>query len=102
MSHHDLEISRGRVHGPAWELVTLKVGDVDEHGHVINQYTPQWARIGHAKIADDLELISPKQSGHELEGHVRIRGKRYSAFTDGGTNPDGGRGMIIVRTKRRK
>ncbi len=73
-----------KVRGPAYRMV---------------QPTSDWARIIYEKIADDVLLERPRQSGHEIEGRVRIRGKSYSAFTSGGENPDGGDGMIIVRMK---
>lgn len=65
-----------RVRGPAWKIVGS--------GHYI-------------KVADNLTLSSPRQSGHEIEGRVSIGGKKYSAFTSGGPNPLGGNGCIIVR-----
>jgi hypothetical protein len=88
------------VSGPAWRLIELPVGARDKHGDVITQYTPDWARIGYEKVSDRVTLERARQSGHEIEGRVRIRGKSYSAFTSGGENPDGGDGMIIVRSKR--
>ena len=90
------------VRGPAWRLIELPVGAKDKHGDVIGEFTPSWARIGYEKVADSATMLNPRQSGHEIEGRVRIRGKSYSAFTSGGDNPDGGDGMIIVRTSKKR
>lgn len=92
---------RFRVVGPAWRLTHLAVGDRDKYGDTITKHTPDWARVGYEKVADRVTMLSPRESGHEIEGRVRIKGKTYAAFTDGGENPDGGRGMIIVRQKKR-
>lgn len=103
-----LEVEWGRyggplkVRGPAWKLIRLPVGAKNKHGDEITQYTPDWARIGYEKVADAVTLERPRQSGHEIEGRVRIGGKSHSAFTSGGENPDGGDGMIIVRSKQRR
>jgi len=94
----DLVVSRdGGIRGPAWQLITLSVGDKDKFGDVITKYTPDWARIGYRKLADNVEMFDVRDAGHEYEGKVRIGGRTYSAFTSGGENPDGGDGMIIVR-----
>lgn len=87
--------------GPAYRLVELPVGDEGKHG-VITEYTPDWARISYVKVADRAVLERVRDAGHEYEGFVRIKGKRYSAFTSGGENPDGGNGCIIVRDKKPK
>lgn len=87
------------VRGPVWRMITLPIGVRDKHGDVITKYTPDWARIGYVKVSDSATMRSPRQSGHEIEGRVTIKGKSYSAFTSGGENPDGGDGMIIVRTR---
>jgi hypothetical protein len=83
----DLEVEWSRwgagpvkVVGPAWRLIK-------SDGRV----------TGYEKVSGRVTLSRPRQSGHEIEGYVSIRGKRHSAFTSGGTNPDGGDGMIIVR-----
>ncbi len=100
----DLEVAWGagahgapwRVQGPAWRMTKLPVGAMGKHG-VITEFTSDWARVGYEKVADFVTMICPRQSGHEIEGRVKIKGKTHSAFTSGGENPDGGRGMIIVR-----
>jgi len=86
-----------QVRGPAYRLTTLPVGAKDKYGDVITKYTPDWARIGYEKMADCVSMDRAHQSGHEIEGSVRIRGKRYSAFTSGGDD-----GRIIVRTGKRR
>lgn len=85
---------RGRleVRGPAVRLVELPVGAQSKHGQV-TEYTPDWARVSEEKIADDVRLEGARESGHDIEGHVRIGGKRYSAFASGG--PDDF--VIVVR-----
>jgi hypothetical protein len=88
------------VAGPVYRMVTLAVGAKDKHGDTITVFTPDWARISYVKISDHATMQNPRQSGHEIEGRVKIGGKSYSAFTSGGENPDGGNGMIIVRWKR--
>jgi hypothetical protein len=85
------------VRAPAVRLVKLPVGARDKHGDPITKYTPDWARLSEEKIADNVRLESPRQSGHEIEGHVRIGGKRYSAFTSGG--PDDF--VIVVRSYKK-
>ena len=98
----NLVVSRDRIHGPAWQLITLSVGDKDKFGDVITKYTPDWARIGYKKLADEVVMFGVRDAGHEYEGKVRIGGRVYSAFTSGGENPDGGDGMIIVRKGRKR
>ena len=71
--------------GPVWKMVDLPERN-DEHTYV--------------KMSPRLTMRNPRQSGHEIEGTIVLKGKRYSAFTSGGTNPDGGRGMIILRAER--
>ena len=103
----DLEVENARfgnglrVVGPAWRMIELPVGAEGEHGP-ITKYTPDWARVGYVKVSDRTTLQNPRQSGHEIEGRVTIKGKSYSAFTSGSENPDGGRGMIIVRSRAPK
>lgn len=87
-----------RVSGPVYRMVKLPVGAEGKYGP-ITKYTSDWARIGYEKVSDHATMQSPRQSGHEIEGRVRIRGKSYSAFTSGGENPDGGDGMIIIRDR---
>lgn len=88
-----------KVRGPAYRMVQLPEGARTKFGDLITKHTSDWARIGYEKVADEVTLERPRQSGHEIEGRVRIRGKSYSAFTSGGENPDGGDGMIIVRMR---
>ncbi len=83
------------VRAPAVRLVKLPVGARDKYGDPITQYTPDAARLVHEKIANSLRLEGARYSGHDIEGHVRIKGKRYSAFTSGG--PDDF--IIVVRDK---
>jgi hypothetical protein len=90
-----------RVQGPAYKLIELPVGAEGKYGP-ITQYTSSWARLSYEKLSDQVTLQRPRQSGHEIEGRVTIRGKNYSAFTSGGENPEGGEGMIVVRTKKTK
>jgi hypothetical protein len=87
------------VEGPAFRLVQLPVGAEGKYGP-ITKYTSDWARVGYEKVADCAVLERPRQSGHEIEGRVRIRGRSYSAFTSGGSSDDPG--MIIVRSKRKR
>lgn len=87
-----------RVSGPAYKMIELPVGAQGKYGE-ITKYTSDWARIGYVKMAGYVTMDRPRQSGHEIEGRVRIKGKSYSAFTSGGENPDGGDGMIVVRSK---
>jgi hypothetical protein len=54
------------------------------------------------KLADMRTLQQVREAGHEYEGVVSIDGRRYSAFTSGGRNPDGGDGMIIARVWQKK
>lgn len=86
------------VRGPAVRIVTLPVGSKDKHGDLITKYTPDWARLWQEKIADDVKLEGARYSGHDIEGHVRIKGKRYSAFSSG--SPDDF--VIVVRNYRGK
>lgn len=86
------------VRGPAVHLVQLPVGAKDKHGDPITRHTPDWARLSQEKIADDVRLEGARESGHDIEGHVRIKGKRYSAFTSGG--PDDF--VIVVRNYKGK
>jgi hypothetical protein len=88
-----------QVVGPVWRMTELPVGAMGKHGE-ITKYTSDWARIGYEKMSERSTMNNPRESGHEIEGRVTIKGKTYSAFTDGGTNPDGGSGMIIVRRSR--
>ncbi len=85
--------------GPAYRMVELPVGAEGKHG-TITEYTPDWARISYVKVADRAVLERVRDAGHEYDGSVRIKGKRYSAFTSGGENPDGGNGCIIVRDRK--
>jgi hypothetical protein len=85
------------VRGPAVRLVKLPVGAEGKHGS-ITKYTPDWARISEEKIADNVRLEGARQAGHAIEGYVRIGGKRYSAFADGG--PDDF--VIIVRNYKKR
>jgi hypothetical protein len=71
------------VRAPAVRLVKLPVGARDKYGDPITKYTPDWARLAHEKIADSARLEDARYSGHDIEGHVRIKGKRYSAFASG-------------------
>lgn len=84
-----------KVRGPAYRMIKLPVGAKDKHGDTITKYTPDWARIDYELLAPCITMQSPRQSGHEIEGRVKIRGKSYSAFTSGGDD-----GRIIVRTKK--
>jgi hypothetical protein len=68
------------VRGPAYRMVTLPVGAMGKYGP-ITEYTSEWARLDNEKIADSVTMIRPRQSGHEIEGRVKIGGKTYSAFT---------------------
>ncbi len=86
------------VRGPAVRLVKLPVGAKDKHGDPITRHTPDWARVSEEKIADDVRLEGARQAGHAIEGYVRIGGKRYSAFADGG--PDDF--VIVVRNYKEK
>lgn len=94
----DLERRGDGFVGPAYRMVELPVGADGKHGP-ITEHTPDWARIGYVKVADRAVLERVRDAGHEYEGFVRIKGKRYSAFTSGGANPDGGNGCIIVRSR---
>lgn len=85
------------VRGPAVHLVKLGIGEPDKYGDAITKYTPDWARLSQQKISDDVLLEGAHESGHDIEGHVRIKGKRYSAFTSGG--PDDF--VIVVRNYKR-
>jgi len=85
------------VRAPAVRLVKLPVGARDKYGDSITEYTPDWARLAHEKIADSVRLEGARYAGHDIEGHVRIKGKRYSAFASGG--PDDF--VIVVRDKGR-
>ena len=89
------------VRGPAWRLTELPVGAMGKYGE-ITKYTSDWARVGYEKMADCVTLRNLRESGHEIEGRVTIKGKTYSAFTSGGENPDGGDGMIVVRTRKKR
>ena len=83
-----------RIRGPAYRMVELPVGAEGRYGKV-TKYTPSWARIDYELLSACITMQSPKQSGHEIEGRVKIHNKSYSAFTSGGDD-----GMIIVRTRR--
>jgi hypothetical protein len=85
------------VRAPAVHLVKLPVGAEGKNGP-ITKYTPDWERASEKKIANDVRLEGARQSGHDIEGHVRLSGKRYSAFTSGG--PDDF--VIIVRNYKEK
>jgi len=84
-----------KVRGPAFRLVELPVGAEGKYGP-ITKYTSDWARLITEKVADCVTMERPRQSGHEIEGYVRIKGKRYSAFTSGGD------GEIIIRDRKRR
>lgn len=81
------------VRAPAVRLVKRRVGETDKHGDLITKFTPEWARLVQEKIADSVRMERPRQSGHEIEGHVRLGGRRYSAFTSGGEDDF----VIVVR-----
>lgn len=103
----DLEVSwnswgKPHVRGPVYRMIELPVGAVGKYGQPITKYTSDWARVDYELVSPKATMLNPRQSGHEIEGRVRIRGKSYSAFTDGGENPQGGKGMIIVRDRARK
>ena len=83
------------VRAPAVRLVKLPVGAMGKHGP-ITAHTPDWARVEEERIADSVRLEGARESGHDIEGHVRIKGKRYSAFASGG--PDDF--VIVVRDKK--
>lgn len=85
------------VRAPAVYLSELPVGAEGKHGP-ITKHTPDWARVSEKKIADNVRLEGARQSGHDIEGHVRLGGKRYSAFTSGG--PDDF--VIVVRNYKEK
>lgn len=89
-------LGRPIVRGPAVHLVQLPVGAMDKYGNPITRHTPDWARLANEKIKDSVRLEGAQFSGHDIEGHVRIKGKRYSAFTSGG--PDDF--VIVVRNYR--
>lgn len=91
-------VGPSHVSGPAYRMIDLPIGAVGKYGP-ITRHTSAWARISYEKVADRVTLQRPRQSGHEIEGRVTIRGKSYRAFTSGGENPDGGDGMIIVRMR---
>jgi len=82
-----------KVRGPAYRLVKLPVGAEGKYG-LITKYTSEWARLATENVASCVTMERPRQSGHEIEGYVRIKGKRYSAFTDGGDK------QIIIRGLR--
>lgn len=85
--------------GPAYRMVELPIGAEGKYGP-ITEYTSDWARVSYVKVADHATLENAREAGHEYDGSVRIKGKRYSAFTSGGENPDGGNGCIIVRDRK--
>lgn len=85
------------VRAPAVRLVKLPVGAEGKHGP-ITKYTPEWARLSEEKIADNVRLEGARQSGHDIEGHVRLGGKRYSAFTSGGSDDF----VIVVRNYKER
>lgn len=88
-----------KVRGPAYRMIELPIGAKGGAGGggEITKYTPDWARIGYEKMSDCVSMDRARQSGHEIEGSVKIKGKRYSAFTSGGDDA-----RIIVRTRKRK
>jgi hypothetical protein len=86
-----------RVRGPAVRLVELPVGAEGRHGP-ITKYTPEWARLVNEPVKACVTLERPRQSGHDIEGYVRINGKRHSAFTSGGVDDF----VIVVRGLGRK
>lgn len=81
------------VRAPAIRLVQRQVGESDKHGDPITEHTPDWARLAQERIADSIKMERPRFSGHDIEGHVRIGGRRYSAFTSGGADDF----VIVVR-----
>lgn len=85
------------VRGPAYRLIRLAVGEEGRYG-TIYEYTPDWARIGYELVSPCVTMERARQDGHEIEGYVRIRGKRYSAFTAGGSGNEPG--MIVVRSRQ--
>ena len=80
-----------RVRGPVYRLITLPVGATGRHGP-ISQYTSDWARIDYELMSPCSTMERPRQSGHAIEGYVKIGGKRYSAFAEGD--------MIIARARK--
>ncbi len=103
--HLEPQYGHGQMHGqtsfvgPAYRMVELPVG-TESKNRPITEYTPDWAHISYVKVADRAVLERVRDAGHEYEGYVRIKWKRYSAFTSGGENPDGGDGCIIVRDRK--
>jgi hypothetical protein len=80
------------VRGPAYKLFRLPVGAVHpEHGWTITAFSPDWSHISEELVWPCVTMERARQSGHEIEGTVRIRGRRYSAFTGGN--------KIIVRMR---
>lgn len=79
------------VRGAVYKMVELTVGESNKYGE-ITEHTPDWARISYVKVAACATMERPRQSGHEIEGYVKINGRRYSAFTSGGDDA-----KIIVR-----
>lgn len=96
------------VRAPAVRSVLLPVGAVDEHGDPITRHTPEWARRSTEPIADEVLLENARSSGHDIEGTVRMGGKRYSAFTSGGADDfvivvrDYPAGAAVARRSRRR
>lgn len=82
-----------RVRGPVFESFVVPDGAPGPYG-TVSKYDSGWSRREYRKIADCVTMERPRQSGHEIEGYVWIRGKRYSAFTSGGDD-----GKIIVRRR---
>lgn len=80
------------VRGPAVHAVELPIGAEGEYGP-ITEHTPDWSRRAYQKIHDNIRLEGARESGHDIEGHVRLNGKRYSAFTSGGPEDF----VIVVR-----
>lgn len=83
-----------RVRGPVFRLVDLPEGAEGEHGR-ITRFTPEYGRLHMELVSPCATMSRPRQSGHEIEGRVKIRGKAYSAFTDGEAQ------AIIIRDRRK-
>lgn len=81
------------IRGPVYSVHELKRGYHGPHGKREYENTT----LSYVKLADMRTLQEVRDAGHEYEGYVSIGGRRYSAFTSGGRNPDGGDGMIIAR-----
>lgn len=67
----------------------------DPLGRIVEVRGPAEAMVGgrYEPVAESVRLERAHESGHDLEGSVRVRGRRYSAFTSGG--PDDF--VIVIR-----